>query len=423
MAQKTVKEVKKNVNLAVIGISGRGTGMLQLLLEMEDVNIVGVSDCYEDRLKAAVDMVVKSGRKKPVASTNYQDVLAIKDLDGIFTPSSWTSHVQICLDAMNAGVYASTEVGGATSIQQCWELVRTSERTGKPCMLMENCCYGREEMAVLNMISKGLFGELVHAEGGYRHDLRDEICLGHKQRHYRLDNYLNRNGDVYPTHDVGPICKYLNINRGNRMVTLSSMASKSCGLEAWVEENMEKHDCLAELKGKDFAMGDVVVTNIKCAHGETITLFHDTSLPRPYSRCNLLQGTKGIWSEDKRGVYFPALAKKPHIWEPLEDYYKKYEHPLWKKFRNDGVKGGHGGMDFLVLRGFIEAIKKQTQTPIDVYDTAAWMAITALSEESVAMGGHPVAIPDFTDGKWINREPIVEGTYCLEKVCRPGKNL
>ena len=201
------------------------------------------------------------------------------------------------------------------------------------------------------------------------------------------------------------------------------MASKSCGLEAWVEENMEKHDCLAELKGKDFAMGDVVVTNIKCAHGETITLFHDTSLPRPYSRCNLLQGTKGIWSEDKRGVYFPALAKKPHTWEPLEDYYKKYEHPLWKKFRNDGVKGGHGGMDFLVLRGFIEAIKKQTQTPIDVYDTAAWMAITALSEESVAMGGHPVAIPDFTDGKWINREPIVEGTYCLEKVCRPGKNL
>ena len=160
MIRKSAKEVKKKVNLAVIGISGRGAGMLQLLLEMEDVNIIGVSDCYEDRLKAAVDAVVKAGQKKPAASTDYRDILNIKDLDGIFTPSSWTSHVQICLDAMNAGVYASTEVGGATSIQQCWELVRTSERTGKPCMLMENCCYGREEMTVLNMISKGLLVNL-----------------------------------------------------------------------------------------------------------------------------------------------------------------------------------------------------------------------------------------------------------------------
>ena len=419
----TKKIQKKSVNLAVIGNSERGRMMLDLLLEMEDVNVVAVAECYEDRLKDAVERVIKAKGTKPVASTNYQDILTVKGLDGVFTPSSWTSHVQICLDAMDAGVYAATEVGGATSIQQCWELVRTSERTGIPCMLMENCCYGREEMTVLNMISKGLFGELVHAEGGYRHDLRDEVCLGHVNRHYRLDNYLNRNGDVYPTHDVGPICKYLNVNRGNRMISLCSMASKSCGMEAWAAEHLAEKPALAELQGKDFALGDVVVTNIKCAHGETITLFHDTSLPRPYSRCNLLQGTKGIWSEEKRSVYFPAISRKPHTWEPLEKYFAKYEHPLWKKFRSYGVRGGHGGMDFLVLRGFVEAIKKQTQTPIDVYDTAAWMAITALSEESVAMGGHPVAIPDFTNGKWIKREPVVEGTYCLEKVCRPAKEL
>lgn len=423
MAKAKSRFIKDKVNLAVIGVSERGKMMLDLLLEMEDVNIVAVSDCYEDRLKNAVDAVVKAGQKKPAASTNYKDILDVKGLDGIFTPSSWTSHVQICLDAMNAGVYASTEVGGATSIQQCWELVRTSERTGKPCMLMENCCYGREEMTVLNMIGKGLFGELVHAEGGYRHDLRNEVCLGHVNRRYRLDNYLNRNGDLYPTHDVGPICKYLNVNRGNRMVTLSSFASKSCGMEAWVKDHQEEHAGLAELRGQDFALGDVVVTNIKCAHGETITLFHDTSLPRPYSRGNLLQGTKGIWSEDKASVYFQGISKTPDTWEPLEVYYKKYEHPLWTKFRNYGVKGGHGGMDFLVLRGYLEAVRKQTQTPIDVYDSAAWMAITALSEESVAMGGHPVAIPDFTDGRWIKREPIVESTYCLEKVCKPSKSL
>ena len=207
------------------------------------------------------------------------------------------------------------------------------------------------------------------------------------------------------------------------MISLSSFASKSCGLEAWVKDHRKEYKGLAELEGKDFALGDVVTTNIKCAHGETITLFHDTSLPRPYSRCNLLQGTKGIWSEDKASVYFEGISKTPHTWEPLESYYKKYEHPLWTKFRKDGVKGGHEGMDFLVMRGFLEAVKNHTQTPIDVYDTASWMAITVLSEESVAMGGHPVAIPDFTDGKWIKREPIVEGTYCLEKVCRPGKSL
>ena len=423
MAKNSKKIQKEKVNLAVFGHGSRGTGMLQLLLEMEDVNIVAVSDCYDDRLKEAVAAVEKAGQPKPAASKDYRNLLDIKGLDAVFTPSSWTSHVQVCLDAMNAGLYVATEVGGATSIQQCWDLVQTSERTGMPCMLLENCCYGREEMTILNMVRKGLFGELVHAEGGYRHDLRNEICLGHKIRHYRLDNYLNRNGEVYPTHELGPICKYLNINRGNRMLTLTSMASKSCGLEAWVDSHLEEHPEIAEIKGRDFAMGDVVVTNIKCAHGEVITLFHDTSLPRPYSRGNLLQGTKGIWSEDKMALYLEGISKTPHTWDPIEKHYKKYEHPLWTKFRNYGVKGGHGGMDFLVLRGYIEAIKNQTQTPIDVYDTAAWMAITALSEESVAMGGHPVAIPDFTNGRWINREPIVEGTYCLDKVCKPGKTL
>ena len=423
------KSVKKKVNLLFIGHSGRGRGLLNLLLEMEDVNIAAVSDAYEDRLQEAVKAVEKVYGKKPAASTNYRDLLDLPGLDAVFTPSSWTSHVQICLDAMNAGLYAATEVGGATSVQQCWDLVRTSEKTGKPCMLMENCCYGREELTILNMVKLGLFGELVHAEGGYRHDLRQEICMGHINRHYRLDNYLHRNGDVYPTHDVGPISKYLNINRGNRMLSLCSIASKSVGNEAWVKAHLKEHKGLEELRDRDFAMGDVVVTTIKCAMGETITLFHDTSLPRPYSRGNLLQGAKGIWMEDKHSISVEGITPvdekswNPHSWCDLDKVYAKYEHPLWKKFRSSGVKGGHGGMDFLVLRAYIEAVKNQTQTPIDVYDTAAWMSLTALSEESVAMGGHPVAIPDFTDGRWINREPIVEGTYCLDKICKPGRKL
>ncbi|MBO4491654.1 MAG: Gfo/Idh/MocA family oxidoreductase [Lentisphaeria bacterium] len=409
----------KKVKIAMVGYGSRAPGVLALLLGMDDVEVVGVCDLYPDRAEAAAQAVLKARGKKPVVTTDYGALLEIKGLNAVLTPSSWTSHTQVCLDAMNAGLYAAMEVGGATSVQQCWDLVRTSEKTGMPCMLMENCCYGRNEMTILNMAKKGLFGELVHAEGGYRHDLRDEICLGEKNRHYRLANYMNRNGELYPTHELGPIAKYLNLNKGNRMLTLTSMSSKSCGLEDWVTKHPKE---TKHLQGFDFAEGDVVVTNIKCAHGELITLFHDTSLPRPYSRGNLLEGTGGIWSEDKNAVYLDGISKHEGwngTWDPMEKIFPKYEHPLWKKFRKAGVKGGHGGMDFLVLRAFLQAVKNRTQTPIDVYDTVSWMAITALSEESAAMGGHPVAIPDFTDGKWILRQPDSEGMYSLDKICKP----
>ena len=402
------------IQVAMVGISGRGSGLLGLLLEMEDVQVTGISDYYPDRLEKAVKQVEDACGKTPAVFSDYRRLLEDPRLDAVITPSSWTSHAQVCLDAMEAGKYAATEVGGATSIEQCWSLVHTSERTGKPCMLLENCCYGQEEMTVLNMVKKGLFGELIHAEGGYRHDLREEVCQGRENRHYRLENYMHRNGDVYPTHDLGPIAKYLDINRGNRMLTLTSTASKSRGLNAWMHEHKGADYDLANYP---FALGDVVTTVIKCAHGETITLVHDTSLPRPYSRGNLLQGTKGIWMEDKHGVYLDGISETPHTWEDLSKYYEQYEHPLWKRFRREGVKGGHGGMDWLVLRAFVEAVQQNRQTPIDVYDTASWMAITCLSEDSVAMGSMPVPIPDFTNGRWISREPFVEGPYCLEKVC------
>lgn len=409
-----MSKVKNKINVAMVGISKRGSGLLGLLLEMDDVNVIGVSDLYEDRLEAAREKVVAAKKKDPLATTDYRRLLDLKSLDAVITPSSWTSHAQICIDAMSAGKYAATEVGGATSIEQCWDLVKTSERTGVPCMLLENCCYGREEMTVLNMVKKGLFGELIHSEGGYRHDLRDEVCKGRENRHYRLSNYMHRNGDVYPTHDLGPIAKYLDINRGNRMISLTATASKARGLNAWAHKNEGQDSDLAQV---DFVLGDVITTVIKCAHGETIALTHDTSLPRPYSRGNLLQGTKGIWMEDKHGVYFDGISPKLHTWQDLDEYYEEYEHPLWKRFRQEGVKGGHGGMDWLVLRAFVEAVKNKTQTPIDVYDTAAWMAVTCLSEDSIVTGSQPIAIPDFTNGRWFEREPIVEGHYCLDKVC------
>ncbi len=403
-----------SVRVAVVGVSGRGRGLLGLLLGMPDVEVIGVSDLYEDRLARAKQDVIEKRGNTPMASTDFRRLLEMKELDAVITPSSWTSHADVCIASMDAGKYAATEVGGATSVEQCWELVRTSERTKKPCMLLENCCYGREELTIFNMVKQGLFGELVHAEGGYQHDLRDEICNGRENRHYRLANYSNRNGEVYPTHELGPIAKCLNINRGNRMLTLTATASKARGLHEWVKNHRgEEYD----LFNRQFTMGDVVTTVIKCAHGETITLTHDTSLPRPYSRGNRIEGTKGIWMEDKYAVYLEGVSPKADVWDSLNNYYEKYEHPLWKWYRTEGVKGGHGGMDYLVLRAYVEAVKAGTQTPIDVYDTAAWMAVTCLSEDSVAMGSMPVAIPDFTNGKWFQREPAVLGKYCLTEVC------
>ena len=403
-----------SVRVAVVGVSGRGRGLLGLLLGMPDVEVIGVSDLYEDRLARAKQDVVEKRGNTPMASTDFRRLLEMKELDAVITPSSWTSHADVCIASMDAGKYAATEVGGATSVEQCWELVRTSERTKKPCMLLENCCYGREELTIFNMVKQGLFGELVHAEGGYQHDLRDEICNGRENRHYRLANYSNRNGEVYPTHELGPIAKCLNINRGNRMLTLTATASKARGLHEWIKNHRgEEYD----LFNRQFTMGDVVTTVIKCAHGETITLTHDTSLPRPYSRGNRIEGTKGIWMEDKYAVYLEGVSPKADVWDSLNNYYEKYEHPLWKWYRTEGVKGGHGGMDYLVLRAYVEAVKAGTQTPIDVYDTAAWMAVTCLSEDSVAMGSMPVAIPDFTNGKWFQREPAVLGKYCLTEVC------
>ncbi len=393
-----------------VGLGGRGLGLLDMVLDtMPDVEIYGVCDLYEDRCEAARKLVEEKNGKSPMVTLDYRKLLEVDEIDAIITPSAWEAHFDICIDSMLAGKYVATEVGGAYSIEQCFELVRTYERTKVPLMMLENCCYGKEELTVLNMIKKGLFGELVHCEGGYHHDLRDEVALGNINRHYRLRNFKNRNGELYPTHELGPIAKYLSINRGNRMVTLTSMASKAAGLHDWILRN----------KGADFenanhvfTQGDVVTTCIKCAHGETITLTHDTTLPRPYSRGGMVQGTHGIWSEDRMGMYFDGASR--HGWSSIEDFYGEHMHPLWKDYK---PTGGHDGIDYLVMRGFIEAVKNKTQTPIDAYDTAAWMSVTPLSEISIARGSAPVDIPDFTNGKWTNREAITRSRYCLEEVC------
>lgn len=412
--------MKKKLNIGFIGLGGRGTGLLQdIVLPREEISVLAVCDKYEDRRENGAKMVKEKKGNEPLCTADYREVLAIEAIDAVIVATSWADHLSIVIDAMKAGKYVATEVGGAYSVDECWELVRTHEETGVPCMMLENCCYDRNELMVLNMVKQGIFGEIVHCQGGYRHDLRDEVSFGRENRHYRLVNYMNRNCENYPTHELGPIAKILNINRGNRMLTLNSIASKSAGLHQFLlDKKGEEYD----LTNAEWTQGDVVTTVIKCAHGQTIVLTLDTTLPRWYSRGFHIQGTKAMFDEDTRSIFIDGEHNKYDFdwssqWKNVEEFREKYEHPIWKQYLSEGVTGSHGGIDWLVFSAFFDAVKKGTQTPIDVYDMAAWMCITPLSAQSIAMGGAPVAIPDFTNGRWINREPIVEGKYCLEKVC------
>jgi hypothetical protein len=276
-------------------------------------------------------------------------------------------------------------------------------------MLLENCCFGRYELMVLNMVRQGLFGEIVHCQGGYRHDLRREVSGGWENRHYRKDNYLLRNCENYPTHELGPIAEVLDINRGNRMTTLNSVASKSAGLHEYILKRKGADSPDAKLQ---FAQGDVVTTIIKCARGETIVLTLDTTLPRAYTRAFHVQGTKGMFSEDNKTIFLDGEHdafefKGRELWGNADSYFEKYDHPIWKQYLAEGVQGGHDGMDWLEFTAFFKAVRDSAPVPIDVYDMAAWMSISTLSEQSIAMGGAPVAIPDFTNGKWITRKDKV----------------
>ncbi len=280
-------------------------------------------------------------------------------------------------------------------------------------MMLENHCYDRIEIYVLKMVREGLFGELLHLSGGYCHDLRRVKFSpaaefgpdAEGETRWRTMHSKKRNGDLYPTHGLGPIANYVNDNRGNRMVTLTSTATKSRGLHEYVVNVGGQDHPNAEI---DWELGDVVTTVIKCQNGETITLTHDTNLPRPYSNDHIVQGIKGIW------MYHRSLVNSLHIegrsqrgtWEPWENYIPEFEHPLWKRFTQEGVRGDHGGAGYLKIRAFVECMKRKIPTPIDVYDTAAWIAVSPLSEQSISLGSSPVTFPDFTNGKWMSNKPI-----------------
>jgi len=405
--------------LALIGFGQRAYWLIQEsladVLNDNDFEIAAVCDLYEDRIAEAQQLTEKFTGAKPYGTNDYRQILADPEISAVIITAAWESHVDMAIAAMRAGKHVGLEVGGAYSIEDCWNLVRTYEETGIHCMMLENCCYGREELMVLNMVRQGLFGEIVHCSGGYHHDLREQLAGGKENRHYRLRNYMNRNCENYPTHELGPIAKVLDINNGNRLVTLTATASSAKGLHTYVLEHRGGDDPLAKV---EFAQGDIITTVIKCAKGQTIVMTLDTSLPRAYSRGFTVRGTKGAYFEDNKMVFLDDVHHEHEnsafpIWNNAQTYAAEYEHPIWKDYE---PRGGHEGMDYLVFNAFLEAISQGKRPPIDTYDTATFMSITPLTEESILKGSAPVMIPDFTRGKWYNRSDIADLRYNLDRI-------
>lgn len=296
---------------------------------------------------------------------------------------------------MRQGVAVGGEVGGANSVEDCFELVRVWEETKTPYMFCENCCYGERELTVLNIVKQGLFGDIIHCEGAYAHDLRDEIATGREKRHYRLDEYLNYNRENYPSHELGPIMQVLDINRGNRFTSLVSMSSKAMGINEWSKTNKP------EMVDTKFAQGDIVTTILKCENGQTVVLSLDTTLPRPYSRRFTVRGTKGMSSEDSQMIFFDGDSHTftDDIFRNENKYFEEYAHPIWKAITPEEKEAGHGGMDFLCYSDFFNRVISGEPMPIDAYDAAVLMAVSPLTEMSIKCGGMPVAFPDFKGKK------------------------
>ena len=401
----------KMVKMGVIGLGQRGYSMLRhVLLKMEDVEIVAVCDEYTDRIERVTDAVEKATGKRPFSSVDYADVLNMKSVDAVFVATSWETHVEIGIAAMEKGIAVALEVGGAFSLQSLWNMVAMQERTGTPLMLMENCCFGKEELLATSMARRGVFGEIVHCHGAYAHYLADEVARGEEIRHYRLRNYLTRNCENYPTHELGPIAKLLNINRGNRMISLVSVASKAVGMEDYIAQRAEQ---FPHLVGKRFRQGDIVNTLITCADGATISLRLDTTLPRSYSREFTVRGTRGLYEQSTHSVFlegdketFNTCVYYREAIGNAARFEADYLPPVWRDMTDEKRKAGHGGMDGIEFREFVDCLKVNKPMPIDVYDAAAWMSITALSEASVAAGGQVQSIPDFTSGMWTRRKPL-----------------
>lgn len=396
----------ERVRVGVVGVGGMGMVHLDNLLAIEGVEVRSIGDIVEWKVARAQDKVVAADQPKPSGYSrgprDFERMCQEQELDLVLTATPWEWHVPVCLAALQTGKHAATEVPAAMTVDDCWQLVEAAERYQKHCVMLENTCYDRREMLALHLVRRGLLGELLHAECGYLHDLRELKFSKEGEGLWRRAWSMRHNGNLYPTHGLGPVAQCMNINRGNRFDYLVSMSSNSRGLQLYGAEHFPEGD---PRKRETFMLGDVNLCLIRTITGQTIYLVHDTNLPRPYSRINMLQGTRGLMQGWPDRIHVEGRSP-PHQWEPLDRYYEEFEHPLWRRERVRRATGGHGGMDYLELWRLIHCLRQGLPTDMNVYDAAAWSAVVELSERSVSHRSRAMEVPDFTRGRWESTPPL-----------------
>lgn len=393
------------VRIGCVGVGSRGSGLLGNLLDLEGVEITAVCDVVPERVAAAQRAVTAKGRKEPVgysqSEDDFENLCGRDDVDLVYIATPWDWHVPMAVCAMKHGKHAAVEVPAAITLEECWQLVDTAEQTQRHCMMLENCCYGEIEMLVLNMTRQSVFGELTHAEAGYLHEFLDGVMQDHSAMNWRRRFLRALNGNLYPTHGLGPIAQYLGIHGGDKFDYLVSMSSleqalslRRDALPAGDSRRQEKYVC-----------GDVNTSLIKTARGRTILVQNSFAMSRPYSRINSIYGTTGSFCD-----YPPRMHLNGRVdeWETdLTAYHNQYGHPLWRKLSQLAREsGGHGGMDFVMNWRLIQCLREGLPLDMTVYDAAAWSSVFPLSIASVAQGSSPMIIPDFTRGEWKNQPPL-----------------
>ena len=391
-----------NPKIGIIGTGGRGTNLLENLLGA-DAQILALCDIVPEKAEHAQSLVVKSGQKSPELYTKgdhaFESLVARDDLDLVIIATPWNWHVEMAVASMTHGKHTCIEVPAATTIDDCWKLVNTSEQTRRHCIMLENCCYGYNETLVLRMVHAGLFGDLLYGEGAYIHDLRDELFSNKGEGLWRRTVHTQRDGNLYPTHGLGPVANYMGIQRGDRFDYLVSMSTPQHGLEEYRKEHVPQSD---PRWSERYINGDMNTSLIKTAKGLTLTLKHDTVNPHPYDRINIIAGTKGAFADYPPRIYFDGQAGGED-WGSIDNW-KQYQHPLWKEEGAIAQKlGGHGGMDYIMLYRLLQCMRQGLSPDMDVYDAAEWSAPGPLSTISVANGSAPAKFPDFTRGKWQER--------------------
>jgi hypothetical protein len=397
------------VRVGVVGLGMRGSGAVERLSYIEGVEITALCDKYPDRVEASQKILAKLGRPRAKAYSGNDGWKALcenNEVDLVYTPTPWELHAPVSLMAMKNGKHVATEVNAGLTIDECWQLVEMSEKTKKHCMMLENCCYDFFELLTLNMIRNGLFGEMVHAEGAYIHDLSRDY-LFNKNAYtdmWRLRENAKRNGNLYPTHGLGPIAQCFNINRGDKMDHLVSMSTNDFSLAPLASEMAKKDSFYSEFEGKNYR-GNMNTTIIRTNKGKTMMLQHDVSTPRPYSRIHLLSGTKAVaqkWPGPER-IGFGHSWLKP---EELKQLYAQYSPPIVKHIGEIAKEvGGHGGMDFIMDWRLIDCLRNGLPLDQDVYDAASWSSIIPLTQQSVNSRSKTVDVPDFTRGAWKTNKP------------------